>query len=112
MLAVTALLIASVLAICIVNGSAMRFTMGAFELQIDGIASVAPRYVGPEMPAQPEGESIDFWGMRRRLTAHEGGAYNEQIHWPLAAARSVDDLDAYIWPQTDWFDYSHMRAEA
>ena len=82
------------------------------ELHIDGIASVAPRYVGPEMPAQPEGESIDFWGMRRRLTAHEGGAYNEQIHWPLAAARSVDDLDAYIWPQTDWFDYSHMRAEA
>jgi putative ABC transport system permease protein len=38
MLAVTASLIASVLAICIVNGSAMRFTMGAFELQIDGIA--------------------------------------------------------------------------
>lgn len=40
MLAVTASLLASVLAICIVNGSAMRFTMGAFELQIDGIALV------------------------------------------------------------------------
>jgi ABC-type antimicrobial peptide transport system permease subunit len=38
MLAVTASLLASVLAICIVNGSAMRFTMGAFELQVDGIA--------------------------------------------------------------------------
>ncbi len=38
MLAVTASLIASILAICVVNGSAMRFTMGAFELRIDGIA--------------------------------------------------------------------------
>lgn len=35
MLAVTASLIASTLALFIVNGSAMRFTMGAFELQID-----------------------------------------------------------------------------
>jgi ABC-type lipoprotein release transport system permease subunit len=38
MLAVTASLIASVLALLIVNGSAMRFTMGAFELQIDSVA--------------------------------------------------------------------------
>ena len=82
------------------------------ELQIDGMASVGPRYTGPELPPQPEGESVDFWGMRRRLTAHEGGAYNEQFHWPLAEARSIDDLDAYAWPQSDWFDYSHMRAEA
>ena len=37
-LAVTASLIASVLALLIVNGSAMRFTMGAFELQIDSVA--------------------------------------------------------------------------
>ena len=38
MLAVTASLIASVLALLIVNGSAMRFTMGAFELKIDSVA--------------------------------------------------------------------------
>ena len=38
MLAVTASLIASVLALLIVNGSAMRFTMGAFELQVDSVA--------------------------------------------------------------------------
>ena len=38
MLAVTASLIASVLALLIVNGFAMRFTMGAFELQVDSVA--------------------------------------------------------------------------
>lgn len=38
MLAVTASLLASALALFIVNGSAMRFTMGAFELQVDSIS--------------------------------------------------------------------------
>jgi ABC-type antimicrobial peptide transport system permease subunit len=38
MLAVTASLIASTLALFIVNGSAMRFTMGAFELQVDSVS--------------------------------------------------------------------------
>ena len=82
------------------------------ELQIDGIASVAPRYVGPRLPDVGPGQSVDLWGLRRRLTAHVGGAYSEQVFWPLAAARTIDDLDAYAWPRTEWFDYSRLRAEA
>ena len=82
------------------------------ELQIDGMANINAGYIGPELEPQPEGESIDFWGMRRRLTPHEGGAYNEQIHHPLAKAQTIDDLDAYTWPEADWFDTSQMRAEA
>lgn len=38
MLAVTASLLASVLALFLVNGSAMRFTMGAFELRVDSVS--------------------------------------------------------------------------
>ncbi len=38
LLAVTASLLASVVAVVLVNGAAVRFTMGAFELQIDGVA--------------------------------------------------------------------------
>ncbi|HJP29817.1 MAG TPA: uroporphyrinogen decarboxylase family protein [Candidatus Latescibacteria bacterium] len=82
------------------------------ELQIDGMASVGPDYVGPALPEMPAGESVDYWGMRRRQVAHEGGAYNEQYFHPLAEARSVDDLDAYLWPRPEWFDYSRMRERA
>jgi uroporphyrinogen decarboxylase len=78
------------------------------ELQIDGIAGVSPDYVGPPLAEMPDGESIDFWGIRRQRIAHEGGAYAEQTSWPLAGARTPGDLDSYPWPTTDWFDYSAM----
>lgn len=82
------------------------------ELHVDGMASVGPDYVGPAQPPMPEGESVDYWGIRRRRVAHQGGAYDEQVFYPLAAAQSVADLDAYRWPSTEWFDYSRMREKA
>jgi len=82
------------------------------ELRIDGMGGVNPQYVGPPLPTVPEGESVDFWGMRRKTTVHDGGAYAEQIYFPLADATTIKDLDAYAWPTTKWFDYSGMRAVA
>ena len=84
----------------------------AAALHIDGMAGVGPAYIGPPLPVLPAGESVDYWGMRRKRIAHEGGAYDEQTFYPLAAARTIDDLDAYAWPTTDWFDYSAMRQQA
>jgi uroporphyrinogen decarboxylase len=81
-------------------------------LQIDGMIHVGADYAGPPLPDLPEGETADFWGMRRKRVLHAGGAYNEQYFFPLASARTVDDLDAYRWPTTAWFDYSGMRARA
>ena len=82
------------------------------ELHIDGIASVGAEYIGPEMPEMPEGESVDMWGMRNKQVAHDGGAYFEQIYYPLGSATTIDDLDAYTWPEASWFDYSGMKARA
>ena len=84
----------------------------ATELHIDGIAGVGPKYVGPALPQVPPDESVDYWGMRGRRVPHEGGAYQEQFFHPLASAQTIDDLDAYAWPSTNWFDYSEMRAQA
>ncbi len=81
-------------------------------LHIDGFAGVGARYAGPPLPEAPEGESVDYWGIRRKRVAYEGGVYDEQAHNPLSTASSIDDLDAYAWPQADWFDYSQMRARA
>lgn len=81
-------------------------------LRIDGMAELSPDYVGPALPAAPEGETVDLWGMRHKRVAHEGGVYTEQVYWPLADAQTVDDLDRYPWPQTEWFDYAGLRAKA
>ncbi|MFN8006546.1 MAG: uroporphyrinogen decarboxylase family protein [Terriglobia bacterium] len=44
--------------------------------------------------------------------SHEGGDYDEQYFYPLAFAKSIDDVESYPWPQAEWFDYSRMKDEA
>lgn len=82
------------------------------ELHIDGMANIGPEYIGPPLEAVPAGESIDFWGIRRKQITHPGGTYNEMTFHPLADAKSIADLDNYQWPKVAWFDYSKMRQQA
>jgi len=81
-------------------------------LHIDGFAGVGPEYVGPVLPPAGPDEQVDYWGIRTRRIVHPGGTYDEQSFFPLAEARTLDDIEAYPWPQADWFDYSKMRAAA
>jgi len=93
---------------------AAHFGPGADVLEalgIDGFAGIGPVYVGPTLAPSCGGER-DMWGIRAEAVAYEGGAYEEQTVWPLAGARTIDDLEAYRWPTADLFDYSRMRAEA
>jgi uroporphyrinogen decarboxylase len=82
------------------------------ELHIDSMASIAPRYIGPSLPQTPENERINFWGMRTKRTEHGSGSYYEQFFYPLAKAKSIDDLDGYLWPSASWFDNSDMKLQA
>jgi uroporphyrinogen decarboxylase len=79
---------------------------------IDLIARMGVPYTGPALPTMPEGESIDFWGARSRRTAHGTGAYQEQYFYPLAEARTIDDLERFRWPDPAWFDYPILRTYA
>jgi len=81
-------------------------------LHIDGMASVNPAYIGPPLPAVPEDEQVDLWGIRTRRVRYATGAYWEQSFFPLAFAETGKDLDAYRWPNPDWFDYSKMKEQA
>jgi len=81
-------------------------------LHIDGFAWLGPKHIGPPAPAAPDGESVDFWGIRRRNVDYGTGVYSEISHCPLAFAKTIDDLDRYQWPSADWFDYSRMEADA
>jgi uroporphyrinogen decarboxylase len=81
-------------------------------LNIDGVAKVGAKYVGPALPPVDPGETIDYWGMLRKSVPHEGGIYSEQVVYPLSEATTIDDLDTYDWPSVEWFDYSEIREAA
>ena len=80
-------------------------------LQIDGIMGIGPDYSGPPRLTE-EHYTENEWGMGYRKQAYATGAYNEQIHYPLARAETIADLDAYTWPSPDWYDYSVIPAKA
>lgn len=82
----------------------------AAALHLDGFRGAGPAYIGPPLPAMPEGESIDYWGIRRKNMAYETGVYSEVSVPALAQARTIDDLRRYPWPKTEWFDFSAMPA--
>jgi len=81
-------------------------------LHIDGIASVDAKYVGPPLALVAPDERVDYWGIRSRKSEFAGGTYYEMFLNPLAAARTLDDLEKYPWPSANWFDCSEMASQA
>lgn len=74
------------------------------KLGID-LRSVWPAYVGPPLQVFDDGSYVDWWGLRKRRV----GPFEEVVVSPLARAESIADIDAYPWPDPDWFDYQGMR---
>jgi uroporphyrinogen decarboxylase len=81
-------------------------------LHIDGFGGIGPKYVGPPAPAMPPGEWCNEWGMRHKPVDYGTGTYMEQYFYPLAEARTIDDLDRYRWPRADWYDFSMVAEQA
>ena len=80
-------------------------------LDIDGIIGIAPPYIGPALPRTADYWTNE-WGMGYRRQAVTGGAYDEQVFYPLAKAETIADLQAYPWPDPDWYDYAQLPALA
>jgi uroporphyrinogen decarboxylase len=81
------------------------------ELAVDGIPWTALRDAvndivrcpGPSFRhALPE--HTDIWGIRRALTAYDGGTYGEIAQYPLAGVSTVEEIARYPWPDPDAFD--------
>jgi uroporphyrinogen decarboxylase len=77
---------------------------------------VGPRYTGPPLTSAGPGETVDIWGVPRRVieVAVPGGVerYAEVVRAPLAGAQTVDDVLSYHhWPSSDWFDYSGVERQ-
>jgi len=67
------------------------------------IKSVSPPYVGPSLPPR-----TDIWGVRRTPISYGAGEYNEIVFYPLAEAKTVEDLNRHRWPSPNWFDYEAL----
>lgn len=67
---------------------------------------VAPRYIGPELEKFDDGSFMDVWGYRRTITDYGSGTYYEFLDPRLADAKTIQEVDAYPWPNPDWWDYS------
>ena len=77
--------------------------VGEYLQPLIDIQNVGAAYVGP-----PLDEGTDIWGVHRSTVSYGQGSYMEIDHYPLAEAKTVDDVLAHRWPQPDWFDVSVM----
>jgi uroporphyrinogen decarboxylase len=70
-------------------------------------------FVGPpeRSAVRFESEGADYWGCPIRKVGNEFGSYYEYYDFPLAEAKSVEEVDNHAWPSLDWWDYSAV-AEA
>jgi uroporphyrinogen decarboxylase len=76
------------------------------KLHIDAL-----RHVGPPQTVQhhPDDPQANVWGVRHRVVDYGGGTYEENASQPLAAARTVEDVHAFQWPNPDAHDFEAFR---
>jgi len=70
------------------------------------IRTVMPEYVGPPLRTFPDGSYEDIWGVIRSPLPNEYGEYAEPSYLPFAKMETLEDVESYRWPSTDWYDYS------
>ena len=72
----------------------------------DDFRRVFSRYAGPALPLSPGATCRTIFGVERA-----GLGYGQPLSHPLASA-TLGEIEAYPWPNPDWMDVSHIRAEA
>jgi len=80
-------------------------------LGVDKIYSVSPEYTH-ELPIPAGADSISYWGVPNRNVTSGKATYSEVASYPLGDFDSIDQLDAYPWPDPDLFDYAGAQRMA
>lgn len=79
---------------------------------IDQRGGIMPRYIGPEdlgIPKDWRGDMLKLWGVTQVVVETELGHMWSQEEYPLSTATTLEELQAYRWPDPDWFDYADLR---
>ena len=80
------------------------------ELGVD-FRGVGPRWRGGKKPDR-DGLAYDIWGTGYRRVEHGcAGTYDESVIQPLAALKTMDDVERYPWPSPDDYDYSTIAEQ-
>jgi uroporphyrinogen decarboxylase len=80
-------------------------------LQLLGIDCrlVRPTYIGPTPERFADGSFFTPWGSHRRLVSNEFSTYEEYASFPLADAKSADEIKRWSkWPKTDFWDWQSI----
>jgi uroporphyrinogen decarboxylase len=80
------------------------------DLRHVGAPYTAERGPGPGLPGRAD--SYDIFGTGYTNKHYEGGTYPEATELPFADMDSVDEVEAYPWPDPDDYDYSALRERA
>ena len=72
----------------------------------DDFRRVFARYAGPQWPLSPGTTYRTIFGVERT-----GVGYGQPLSHPLAGA-TLDQIEAYPWPDPDWMDVSAIKGEA
>ena len=78
-------------------------------LQVD-VRWIAPDYVGPER-SLPGGIRVGPYGSWRKTQVHGFGSYEEYAGYPLAEATTAEDVHAWDWSRTGFWDVSAIPAQ-
>ncbi len=71
---------------------------------------VAPRRHGHLKPSH-DGITYDEWGAGYKRIRNSVGTYDESVIQPLAALKTMDDVERYPWPTVDDYDFSDLEAQ-
>ncbi len=81
---------------------------------LDLNSGTVPLYTGPPsefFPASWGGGITSFWHLKEFEKETGAGWVMEIEPAPLSSAQTIEECEAYPWPDNDWFDYSNLRVE-
>ncbi len=83
------------------------------KLDVDKIVLLGIPYKGVVLKDPNEHQEVNHWGVKfEKVEANNQVEYGEVSFNPLLEFDSVEELDAYPWPNPDDFDYATAAAEA
>lgn len=79
------------------------------------IVPAAPAYIGPELPefVDETGRKVrtSYWGYQSAEHVTELDTYSVTTYFPLHGVQTIEEADARVFPDPDWFDYSEITRQ-
>ncbi len=69
--------------------------------------AVEPFYVGPKFAEDADGNLLGIWG-----TPEGSMTFTEEMGRPLKEVSSVAEVESYLWPKIEWFDFTSVTYQA